>query len=107
MPNGIQCDLCTEKCPQAARAREAASGRMYATKEFIALQKKVESGQLVEVVRCKDCVHVTNICLRNGAVLYKCNRFYEQYGADYGTWDGPAPVMPPDGFCSDGKRRCE
>lgn len=36
-------------------AHEAAVGRMYATKEFISLQKKIESGQLVEVVRCKDC----------------------------------------------------
>lgn len=36
-------------------AHEAAVGRMYATKEFISLQKKIESGQLVEVVLCKDC----------------------------------------------------
>jgi hypothetical protein len=41
----------------ADMAHEAAKGRMYATKEFIALQKKIESGQLVEVVRCKDCKH--------------------------------------------------
>ena len=49
------CHNCTEKCPQAERANQAALGRMYATKEFIALLKKVESGELVEVVRCKDC----------------------------------------------------
>ena len=50
-----KCEKCTENCPQAERAHQAALGRMYATKEFIALLKKVESGELVEVVRCKDC----------------------------------------------------
>lgn len=68
------------------------------------------SANVATVVRCKDCVHVTNICLRNGAVLYKCNRFYEQYGEaglGCGFWDGPAPVMSPEGFCSDGERRRE
>ena len=50
-----KCDFCVEKCPQAERAHQAALGRMYATNEFIALQKKVGSGKLVEVVRCKDC----------------------------------------------------
>ena len=49
------CQNCAEKCPQAELANQEALGRMYATKEFIALQKKVESGELVEVVRCKDC----------------------------------------------------
>lgn len=43
------CHNCTEKCPQAERAHETAMGRMYATKEFLALVKKIESGQLVEV----------------------------------------------------------
>nr|DAG08856.1 MAG TPA: hypothetical protein [Caudoviricetes sp.] len=52
-----KCNCCTEPCPMADMAHEAAKGRMYATKEFIALQKKIESGQLVEVVRCKDCKH--------------------------------------------------
>ena len=52
MPN---CQNCQDKCPKAEMAHEAAKGRMYATNEFIALLKKVESGQLVEVVRCRDC----------------------------------------------------
>ena len=36
-------------------AHEIALGRMYTTKELIKLVKQVDSGQLVEVVRCKDC----------------------------------------------------
>ena len=49
------CKNCTEKCPQAERAHEIALGRMYATKELVELIKKLESGQLVEVVRCGEC----------------------------------------------------
>jgi hypothetical protein len=52
------CNNCTEKCPQAERAHETAKGRMYATQELVALVKKIESGQLVEVVRCKECKHM-------------------------------------------------
>ena len=52
-----KCENCAEKCPQAEMAHQAALGRMYATKEFTALLKKVESGELMEVVRCKDCKH--------------------------------------------------
>ena len=54
-----KCNRCTEPCPMANMAHEAAKGRMYATKEFIALQKKIDNGQLVEVVRCKDCKYAT------------------------------------------------
>lgn len=50
-----KCGNCTDKCPQAEITHQTALGRMYATKEFIELQKKVESGELVEVVRCEDC----------------------------------------------------
>lgn len=38
----------------------AALGRMYATSELVSLIKKIESGKLVEVVRCKDCKHCMN-----------------------------------------------
>lgn len=38
-----KCENCTEKCPQAERAHQAALGRMYATKEFIALLKEKEN----------------------------------------------------------------
>lgn len=47
MPN---CDNCSDKCPQAELAHNAALGRMYATNEFVKLVKKIESGELVEVV---------------------------------------------------------
>ena len=61
MPN---CHNCQEKCKQAEMAHEAAKRRMYATNEFIELLKKVESGQLVEVVRCRDCKHRgTDYCI--------------------------------------------
>ena len=50
-----KCMNCYEKCPQAERTKNAALGRMYATNEFISLQNKVDSGYLVEVVRCCDC----------------------------------------------------
>lgn len=53
----INCQNCTEKCPQAEMAHNAALGRMYATNELVSILKKVESGKLVEVVRCKDCIY--------------------------------------------------
>lgn len=49
------CLNCTEKCPQAELAHDIAKGRLYATNELVELVKKIESGKLVEVVRCKDC----------------------------------------------------
>ena len=49
------CENCNERCPQAEMAHEIALGRMYATQELVRLVKQVESGRLVEVVRCKDC----------------------------------------------------
>lgn len=54
MANKKRCETCTEECAKSKMAHEAAVGRMYATKQFVAQQKKIESGQLVEVVRCKD-----------------------------------------------------
>lgn len=59
MANEKRCETCTEECSKSQMAHEAAVGRMYATKEFILLQKKIESDQLVEVVRCRDCKHST------------------------------------------------
>lgn len=50
------CENCNEKCPQAEMAHEIALGRMYATQELVRMAKQVDSGQLVEVVRCKDCI---------------------------------------------------
>ena len=50
------CENCNERCPKAEMAHEIALGRMYATNELIKLVKKIDSGQLVEVIRCKDCI---------------------------------------------------
>ena len=51
------CENCNERCPQAEMAHEIALGRMYATNELVKLVKQVDSGQLVEVVRCRECKH--------------------------------------------------
>ena len=53
-------------------AHNAALGRMYATKEFVALLKKVESGELVEVVRCGNCKHFREpFCIRRDDETHK------------------------------------
>lgn len=49
------CEVCTKPCPQADMAHEAGMGRYYATQELIKLQKRIDAGELVEVVRCKRC----------------------------------------------------
>lgn len=59
-----KCEKCTEPCPQAELTREIAKGRMYAMQTIVEMQKELqaykdaeERGELVRVVRCKDCVH--------------------------------------------------
>ena len=89
MGMGNKCENCTEKCPQAEMAHQASLGRMYATKEFTALLKKVENGELVEVVRCKDCKHMVV-----SATGYRwCN-----------VWQN-IQTMGDDGYCCFGERR--
>ena len=63
---------------------------MYATNEFVEILKKIESGELAPVVRCKECkyyeIHrpkVSENCERNGHLI---------------------PMLPDD-FCSYGERR--
>ena len=85
-----KCEKCTENCPQAERAHQAALGRMYATKEFIALLKKVESGELVEVVRCKDCKY------------WERGKDYEPY---CNHWGNMMSDTNAEDFCSYGERR--
>ena len=85
-----KCEKCTENCPQAERANQAALGRMYATKEFIALLKKVESGELVEVVRCKDCKY------------WERGKDYEPY---CNHWGNMMSDTNAEDFCSYGERR--
>ena len=87
-----RCENCTEKCPQAEMAHQAALGRMYATKEFIAILKKVESGELVEVVRCKDCK------------WYAPNHDGRWFGCAFDIRH-PDDVPKADDFCSYGERR--
>ena len=57
-----------------------------------------EAADVVEVVRCKDCVHLE---ILNGSTYYaRCGwhgRLFESFGrADTRTW-----------FCADGERRTE
>lgn len=85
----MKCDTCNEPCPMADMAHEAAKGRMYATKEFIELQKRIEGGQLVEVVRCKDCENS----------YYAVDDLICSYGP---CVDCP---VSPDFWCANGKRR--
>ena len=68
---GNKCENCTEKCPQAEMAHQAALGRMYATKEFTTLLKKAENGELVKAVhgrwkflndyqsQCSECFDIS------------------------------------------------
>lgn len=90
--NSEKCATCAEPCPMANMAHEAAKGRMYAMNEFIDLLKKVESGQLVEVVHCKDCrLGEPDLYLCGTPDAVFCNYY------DY-------PKLA-DGFCEKGKRR--
>lgn len=89
MPNKQQCETCTEECAMSKMAHEAAVGRMYATKQFIALQKKIESGQIVEVVRCKDCIYT--------------RKLYGRLVCKYGTCSGC--ILREDFFCANGTRK--
>ena len=50
-----KCRTCTIKCRQAEHIHETALGRMYALNELLSYIKKVDRGELVEVVLCKDC----------------------------------------------------
>ena len=68
---------------------------MYATNEFVNLVKKIESGQLVEVVRCKDCRHwdeETGWCNQNSE--------FDDHDMDWNIYND-------DDFCSYGERRTD
>lgn len=91
------CESCRKKCPQAEMAHEIAKGRMYATNEFVALLKKIEGGEMVEVVRCKDCMHCSNF---NGGL--RCDHPELDYDVEcYDQWIN----VTTDDFCSYGERR--
>lgn len=88
-----KCENCDEKCQQAELARNAALGRMYATNEFIDLLKKVESGQFVEVVHCRECERFKPS--EDG--IYYC----------YRNKLGNGVFMKNNDFCSYGVRKAE
>ena len=93
-----RCENCTERCPQAEMTHQAAIGRMYATKEFIELLKKVKSDELVEVVLCKDCKYAKNMA-PIGESKYMIGEFFlrEEDEIEFMVYD--------DDFCSYGERR--
>lgn len=93
MANERRCETCAEECPKAEMLHETAKGRMYATNEFIALQKKVDSGQLVEVIHCQNCKH----CITEKLLCtHPKNRVFNT-GIN----------VSPKHFCSYGERRCK
>ena len=85
-----KCRTCTIKCRQADHIHETALGRMYSMNELLSYVKKVDSGELVEVVRCKDCKHFTE-----GMAVGMCKRIPEK------------PILPVvyNHFCSFGERK--
>lgn len=91
-----KCDNCSQKCHQSEMAHQIALGRMYATKELVRLIKKIDAGELVEVIRCKDCKHCC-ICntRKNGELskLYYC--LYSRH------------IIKDFDFCSKGERSGE
>lgn len=89
------CDNCSEKCPKAELAHEIAKGRMYATNELVTMIKKIEIGQLVEVVRCEFCLYRSQYPDKDG--FYKCGGV---------STDGVAMMVSPDFYCKHGERRC-
>jgi hypothetical protein len=91
------CQNCTEKCPQAERIQNAALGRMYAMKELVPLLKKIESGELVEVVRCKDCKYWKDTWVApDGKIEHGYCHMEDADDVIVGRWD--------DDFCSYGER---
>lgn len=100
------CDNCSQKCHQAEMAHQIALGRMYATKELVRLIKKIDAGELVEVVQCKDCKHSNAECHKDG--LRYCMRGikaddYNETGYIYPIEE----VVRDVDFCSYGERRSD
>ena len=76
--------------PEIGNGHEIAFGRMYVTNELVKLVKKIESGQMVEVVRCRDCIRRYDtdecpMCFLNGGLYVECTE--------------------DDGFCDLGERK--
>ena len=86
MPIIPDCKNCIEKCPQAKRAHEIGLARMYVTQEFVVLIKKLEAGELTEVIRCKNC------------------GWYRTEDETCGFWSDEG-YRDPEHFCGEGKPR--
>lgn len=75
---------------------------MYATNELTALLKKVECGQLVEVVRCGECKHYhaeTGYCNEH-------SHFIDSEGMSCSPAESPNWTMfGENDFCSYGERK--
>lgn len=84
MPTIQDCEKCdVEWCPQRQLAREQAEKRMYATNEFVALQKEIEAGTPIRPthnshwlwnkfngeVRCKNCKSVVGVCFSETSLM--------------------------------------
>ncbi|MDD4804636.1 MAG: hypothetical protein PHN69_05635 [Candidatus Pacebacteria bacterium] len=63
--------------------------------ELVGLARKVESGELVEVVRCKDCKHYVNI------EVGWCDIHSHYTDEVLDTWT----MFMDDDYCSDGERK--
>ena len=82
------CENCNERCPQAEMAHEIALGRMHATNELVKLVKQIDSGKLVEVVRCKDCKYGdwdskpddAMVCMRTKDGFWRSGNDFCSYG---------------------------
>ena len=86
------CENCNERCPQAEMAHGIALGRMCTTNELVKLVKQIDNGQLVEVVRCRNCIGRST--WYNDA----------EYGCAVCGMSGMYPKSE-DGFCSYGIRK--
>ena len=89
------CLNCTEKCPQSELAHEIAKGRMYANNNLIELVKKIEAGQLVEVVRCKECRYYYDYGVNRDYCCHRSNNGKQVFDVKFKA----------DDFCSYGERK--
>lgn len=78
-----KCHVCTEPCPQAELAREIGEDRLYKTQELIRLIKQIDSGELVPVVRCKDCKWYNNRMCYHPRFDYVCEIPPTMFDFDY------------------------
>lgn len=74
------------------QALEAIKGKMWPG-ELEAAIKAIPAVDVVEVVRCENCVYSDPDCLCSGEVIYKCG-----YNSD------PCLLLNGNHFCSNGRK---